>query len=230
MATPTETTAEPRTPLSRERVLQAAVALADEGGIDAVSMRKLGQQLGVEAMSLYNHVANKEEILGGMVDLVVAEIGTPSAEGDWQSRLRGAAMGAREVMVRHPWAPAVIEARKQGAPSPVVMKYFDAIIGIFVESGISIDLAHHALHVLGSRILGFTQELFEESDDLPESPEAAALMLQQMAGEFPNISALMKQIVHDEELILGSGCDDLVEFEFALDLILDGIERMREAA
>ena len=228
MARQRETAAEPRTPLSRERVLEAAVGLADEGGIDAVSMRKLGQELGVEAMSLYNHVANKEEILDGMVDVVVGEIELLTPAGDWRATLRAQAMSAREVMVRHPWAPAVIETRKQG--SPIVTKYFDSTMGILLGGGFSPDLMHHAIHAVGSRILGFTQELFNDSDQLAESPEVAALMLQQMTEEYPNISAMLKEISHDQESILGSGCDDDIEFAFALDLILDGLERLRDAA
>jgi AcrR family transcriptional regulator len=202
-----------RTPLSRDRVLRTAVALADEHGVDAVSMRKLAHQLGVDPMSLYNHVANKEDLLGGMVDLVVDEIELVAVSGaDWKSALRS----------------QVLETRTDS--SPTIMRYFDAVAGIFREGGVSIDLMHHALHTIGSRVLGFTQELFDDSNAFDQGPEVVALMAHQMAGEFPNISAMMLQISHDESTVVGSGCDDQFEFEFALDLILDGIERRHNVA
>jgi len=228
MSTQTDAPAEPRLPLSRERVLRAAVSLADERGIESLSMRKLGQELGVEAMSLYNHVANKEEILDGMIDIVVGEIDLSSAASDWKAAMRNRVLSARQVMTRHPWAPGVLESRT--TISGPLMKYIDSIVGIFRDGGLSIDLAHHAMHALGSRLLGFTQELFDDSEALEESPEIAAVMLQQMTAEYPNISALVAQITHDEETILGSGCDDDVEFVFSIDLILDGLERLRDSA
>jgi AcrR family transcriptional regulator len=209
-------------------VLRAAVAFADEHGIESLSMRKLGQELDVEAMSLYNHVANKEEILDGMVDLVVGEIDLPDSGADWRTAMRQRALSAREVLKRHPWAPRVIESRPD--LTPTLMKYMDTTVGIFLEGGFSIDLTHHAMHAIGSRILGFTQELFDDSDGTPRNPDEEAALLRQMAASFPNISAMMKQITHDEDSVVGSGCDDEAEFVFALDLILDGLERLRLAA
>ena len=228
MATQTDTPAEPRIPLTRERVLRAAVDLADEGGIESVSMRKVGQQLGVEAMSLYNHVANKEEILDGMVEIVVNEMDPSSSEIDWKPAMRGRVLSAREVMSRHPWAPGVIESRVHMPPA--MIKYFDSIVGIFREGGFSLDTTHHAMHALGSRMLGFTQELFDDSAAFEESPDVTALLLQQMTGEYPNISAMLKEITHDDGSIVGEGCDDQVEFVFGLDLMLDGLEKLRDKA
>jgi AcrR family transcriptional regulator len=227
MATPAATTRAARTPLSRERVFEAAVAYADEHGIADLSMRKLGAVLGVEAMSLYHHVANKEGILDGMVDHIVGEIGIREAGGDWKSALREQILDAREAMKRHRWAPAVIESRRN--MSFPMMKYMDAVAGIFLAGGFSVDLMHHAMHVLGSRALGFTQELYEDSETNDASPEEQALMAEQLAEEFPNIAAILREIEHEEETFVGSGCDDDVEFRFALDILLDGLERHRLA-
>jgi AcrR family transcriptional regulator len=228
MATRTDAPVEPRLPLTRDRVLRAAVELADEGGIEAVSMRKVGQELGVEAMSLYNHVSNKEDMLDGMVDLVVSEIEASPGGADWKAAMRNQVMVAREVMMRHGWAPAIIETRTN--MSIPTLKYFDSIVGILRDGGFSLDLVHHALHAMGSRVLGFSQELFDDSDALEQSPEIAALMLQQMTEEYPNISAMLTEITHENESVVGQGCDDNIEFVFALDLILDGLERLRDSA
>ncbi|NND01769.1 MAG: TetR family transcriptional regulator [Acidimicrobiia bacterium] len=217
----------PRLPLSRERVLDAAVAFADEAGVEAVSMRRLGERLGVEAMSLYNHVKNKDDLLDGMIDTIVAEIEVPAGEEDWKAAMRSQILAAREVMKRHQWAPAVLETRV--SMSQPMMRYMDDFCGTFIRGGFSIDLTHHALHALGSRMLGFNQELFNDSEALEESPEVQALMLNQMAGVYPNIHRLMVEITHQEDTIVGSGCDDDVEFTFSLDLILDGIERLKQA-
>jgi AcrR family transcriptional regulator len=215
-----------RLPLSKERVLRAAVELADQDGIAAVSMRRLAQELGVEAMSLYNHVANKEEILDGVVDLVMSEF--PSTiEGDWKQVVRARILAARQVLLRHPWASRVIETRK--SPTPAVIAYMDSSLGILRSGGFSIDLAHHAIHALGSRLFGFAQELYDDSEALAESPEIAALMLRQMAETYPNVSELALAISHDPASTVGTGCDDQFEFEFALDLLLDGLDRMRAA-
>ena len=227
MATQTDPT--PRIPLTRERVLRAAIALADVGGIEALSMRRLGQELGVEAMSLYNHVANKDDVLDGMVDAVVGEINDIVSEiempsGDWVTAARRRILSARSVLLRHPWAPGVLESRtNMTAP---MLRYFDGLIGLFREAGFSVDLTHHAMHTLGSRALGFTQELYDDSDDL--SDEAMMMFLQQMAGEYPHLVGMVQEISHDDDSTLG-WCDDQSEFEFALDLILDGLERLRAA-
>ena len=218
-----------RVPLSRERVLRAAVALADERGIEALTMRNLGQELGVEAMSLYNHVANKEAILDGVIELVIGEVVdavedvTLSDPAEWKPLTRRRILAAREVMLRHRWAPKVLESRAQ--PPAVLMRYYDGLLGLMLRGNFSADLAHHAMHALGSRALGFTQELFEEDDDAPA--ETVAAMAEQMAPEYPNLAEMLKVVTHDADTTLG-WCDDQFEFEFGLDLLLDGLERQRD--
>jgi AcrR family transcriptional regulator len=225
-----------RVPLSRERVLRAAVALADGRGIEALTMRSLGQELGVEAMSLYNHVANKEDVLDGVVEVVVGEvlaavdeIAPPSEPADWKQVVRARILAAREVLLRHKWAPGVLESRT--AMPPALLGYYDSLLGLMREAGFSLDLAHHALHALGSRALGFSQELFvtDNDDDVP--PETAAVMLRQMTS-YRHLGELMRLVSHDPDSTLGrpGGCDDQFEFEFGLDLLLDGLERLRAAA
>jgi len=224
MATRVKTRAEARGPLTRARVLRAAVKLADRDGIDSLSMRKLGQELGVEAMSLYNHVTNKEDMLDGIVDALVGEVVVPPGDSDWKSSLRRTVLAARAVLLRHKWAPGVIESRR--VPSPATIAYFDAVLGILRKGGFSLDAAHHALHIMGSRVLGFTQELFNDSDELVEGPDAAAMM-RQMAEAYPYITEMAMAVSHGEGL---GGCDDNLEFGIALDLILDGLQRLKTAA
>ncbi len=210
-----------RAPLSRERVLGAAVDLADRGGLEAVSMRKLGLELGVEAMALYRHVRNKDDLLDGIVDAVVAEIDTRAIDGDWKATLRGRVLAARQVMLRHPWAPRVIE--EQATAGPATLAYMESVLAIILDGGFSLDLAHHALHVLGSRVLGFNQDLFDDKNDAAPTPEMAAMIARSMA-DYPRITELASAVSHEGGL---GGCDDDVEFAFGLDLILDGLERLR---
>ena len=234
MATQTDPTAEPRIPLSRERVLRAAIILADGGGIESLSMRNLAEELGVKAMSLYNHVANKEDILDGIIDAIAGEIeetaggfDAPIDGSDWQTALRKRILTAREVMLRHPWVPGVLETRT--TISPVMLRYINALLGLFREGGFSYDLAHHAMHTLGSRALGFSQELFEP-DDADEAEEEAMVMLKRMADQIPYLVEMMAEIAHDDPDSTLGWCDDQTEFEFSLDLILGGLERLRETA
>jgi len=148
---------------------------------------------------------------------------------DWQSAMRHRILAARAALVRHPWASGVIESRTD--MSPTMITYFDEIIGMFREGGFSMDLIHHGLHALGSRVLGFSQELFDEGDDLAENPEMAAILMQQMADHYPNLTAMIAEMNAHEEGSpqVGPGCDDQVEFEFGIDLLLDGLERLRIA-
>ena len=220
-----------RVPLSRERVLRAAVELADESGLDALTMRGLARQLGVEAMSLYHHVPNKEAILDGVVDVVLDEIlaaveqaDGPEPEDDWLTALRVRILTARQVLLRHRWAPRVLETRTKTIPAMV--RYFDGVLGILKSGGFSYDVAHHALHALGSRALGFTQELFEPDDPEATGAETAAL-LEEHADQFPHLLAMLSEVAHDEGDSSLGWCDDQIEFEFGLDLILDGLERRR---
>ena len=213
-----------RAPLTRDRILRAAVALADEGGVESISMRKIAEELDVVPMALYRHVANKDEMLDGMVDLVVGEIDPSETDLDWKAAMRQRILSARRMLLRHPWASQVIESRTE--PTPAVIGYFDEMIGLFLACSFSIELTHHALHALGSRLLGFTQELFDDTPDV--DPDMEAEMYQAMADRYPNIGALIEIVMHDDASVVGGrGCDDQFEFEFALDLMLDGLERMR---
>jgi AcrR family transcriptional regulator len=218
-----------RIPLSKDRVLQAAVELADTSGIEAVTMRKLAAELGVEAMSLYYHVANKEQLLDGMVDAVISEIEdecggfTVPDDVDWKPALRTRIMTARSVMLRHRWAPEVLETRTN--MSPRIVRYFDTVLGIMIEGGFSYDLGHHAMHALGSRVLGFNQELFKPETDSQEAESSE--MFEAMLEQLPYLMGMMQEITHeDPETTLG-WCDDQTEFEFGVDLMLDGLERLR---
>jgi AcrR family transcriptional regulator len=225
MDTRMDVKAQSRAPLSRERILATAVALADERGVEALSMRKLAQELEVVPMALYKHVVNKDELLDGMVDVVVGEIDPPASGTDWKTAIRQRALSARRMLLRHPWASKVIESRT--SPTPAVLEYMDAMIGILRAGGFSIDLTHHAMHAMGSRMLGFSQELFDESAEAgpqPMEPE----MLREMAGRYPYITELVTAITHDPGSVVGPGCDDQFEFEFALDLMLDGLERLKD--
>jgi AcrR family transcriptional regulator len=214
-------TGERREPLTRDRVLGTAVELADRGGIEALSMRRLGQELRVDAMALYRHVRNKDDLLDGLVELIVAEIDRPPASGDWKSTLRDQAMAARRVMLRHPWAKRVLEERPKGGP--VFLAYIESVLATLQASGFSIELAHHVLHVMGSRIFGFNQDLLEDKTQSVPSPEEAAVLMRALAP-FPHVVELAQAASHDG--VLGP-CDDDVEFAFGLDLILDGLERRR---
>jgi AcrR family transcriptional regulator len=228
MATQAEAAAQARTPLSKERVLGTAVALADEGGADALSMRKIAQALGVVPMALYKHVTNKNELLDGMIDVLVGEIDPPAGNTDWKTAVRRRVLSARRMLLRHPWASGVIESRIKArtAPTPAVLAYLDSMIGIFRSGGFSVDLVHHAMHVMGSRLLGFSQELFEETTSDRE-PDPDAMPPEEMAARYPHLTELVMAVTHDQESVVGPGCDDQFEFEFALDLTLDGLERLR---
>jgi len=232
MATRAEENTEARIPLTGARVLRAAVSLADRDGIEALTMRNLAHEVGVEAMSLYYHVANKEAILDGVVDVVVVELNEtlssmdgPDPKDDWKSAMRRRILTARDVMLAHPWAPDVIEQRT--SMSPAILLYFEGLLGIFREGGFSNDLAHHAMHALGSKALGFSQELFKPNSD--EGDEAANEMFEQFASQLPYLAGMLTEISHDDPDSTLGWCDDQAEFEFGLDLLLDGLELLRAA-
>ena len=221
-----------RTPLSRARVLRAGVDLADRDGLPALSMRRLGQELGVEAMSLYNHVANKGDLLDGMVETVVADLnaevgpgGGEAAEHDWVAALRSRILTARGVMLQHRWLPAVLESR---TTPPSLITYYEGVLATLHAGGFSYDLAHHTLHALGSRVIGFSQELFDPAAGGADAGPSAA-DLAAMADRVPHLVAMMAQIVHDDPETTIGWCDDQTEFEFGLDVLLDGLERRRIA-
>jgi len=220
----TDTGTQTRPTLSRERVLAAAVGLADRDGVGAVSMRRLANELNVVPMAIYKHVANKDELLDGMLDVVVAEIDPPRTDTDWKTAIRERILSARRALLRHPWASRVMESRTR--PTLTVIAYMDSMIHMFLDGGFSIDLTHHVAHTLGSRLMGFSQELFNDQadPDQPFDPET----IQQLGKAFPSIYRIYLEISHDDASVVGPGCDDQFEFEFALDLILDGIERLKE--
>lgn len=201
----------PRRPLTKDRILRAAVALADRSGLDSLTMRQLGGELGVEAMSLYKHVANKDEILNGIVDLVVGEIDIPEAGSDWKTAMRERAVSAREVLRRHPWAIGLFESR--GAARPSVFRYLDAIIARLRAGGFSMEAAGHAFWVLDSYVYGHviqetslaTEPFLEhlENDDYPHLTELVAL--QEASSVFDYESA----------------------FESGLNLVLDALDALR---
>jgi AcrR family transcriptional regulator len=224
MSTDIEVSAQPRPPLTRERVLRTAIALADQGGIESLSMRKLAQALDVVPMALYRHVANKDELLDALVDVVVGEIDAPLVGADWKTALRARILSARRALLRHPWASRLMESRK--TPTPVVLGYMDSMIGMFRTGGFSLDLTHHALHAMGSRMFGFTQELFNDTSQA--DPEMNEEMFGAMADTYPYIFEIYTTISHDDSSTVGPGCDDQFEFEFALDLMLDGLERLKD--
>ena len=213
---------ERRAQLTREQVVTAAIELADRDGIESISMRRLAQELGVEAMSLYTHVRNKDDLLDGMVDAVISMIPAVADADDWRTSLRRMALGARGVMLRHPWAPRTVETR--AAPGPAGIAYVNAVLGILREGGFSIAQAHHALHILGSRVLGFTQSVFDDSAG--PDPEATASLSDEFAAAFPYAAEMALAVAHGGAL---GPCDDDGEFEFALDFILDGLHRLRRS-
>jgi AcrR family transcriptional regulator len=219
----TDPRARRRAPLSRERVLRAAVLLADRGGIESLTMRNLGQKLGVEAMSLYNHVANKDDVLDGMVDLAFSEIDLPSAGGDWRAAMRRRAISAREMLVRHPWAVGLMESRSTAGPAS--LRHHDSVIGSLRKAGFSIEMAAHAYSVMDSYIYGFAlQQVNLPPGAREQAPEAARAFLQQFrSDEYPNLAEMV------EGHAMKPGYDYADEFEFGLDLILDGLERLRNA-
>ena len=210
-----------RSPLTKERVLEAAIRLADEGGIDSLSMRKLGQELGVEAMSLYNHVKNKDDVLDGIVEAVVREVELPSADVGWKAALRQNAISAHEALMRHPWAGSLWWRRAEG---PDRMRGAEFTLRTLREAGFSEDLTYHAYHVLVGHILGFSlQAISFPIESKEELQELAADFLESFpADEYPYLAEHIRQHVEP-------GDTDQGAFAFGLDLILDGLERMRDA-
>ena len=221
MATQTDPSARPRTPLNRERVLRAAIALADVGGIESLTMRKLGQELGVEAMSLYNHVANKDDILDGVVDLVFGEITVPSGRADWKMAMRQRAISARAVLLRHPWATSLMQSRTK--PGPATMRHHDSVLGSLRAAGFTLDLAAHAYSLMDSYIYGFAlQQTNLPLDTSQNAARVAQDILRQLpADDYPHLA----EMIIEHAMKPGYAYAD--EFEFGLDLILDGLESLR---
>lgn len=214
---------ESRAPLTRERVLRAAVALADEAGIDSLTMRELGLRLGVEAMSLYNHAANKDDILDGMVDLVVGEIGLPADPADWKEAMRQRAISARAVFSLHPWASVLMDSRQSSGPAR--LHYFDWVVGTLRRAGFSLELAARAFSLVDSYIYGFGRQQLNMAVGGATPEETTEAFLRAIpADEYPYL----------RQMVIGyameNGYDDSVDFEFGLDLILGGLERLLERA
>jgi AcrR family transcriptional regulator len=224
MAKPTTPAGELRAPLTRERVVRAGLALADAGGSESLTMRKLGQALGVEAMSLYNHVSSKDDLLDGMIDVVFGEIELPSGAGSWHAAMRRRAISAREVLSRHRWAIGLMESRTR--PGPATLRHHDAVIGCLRNGGFSIELAAHAYSALDSYIYGFAlQERGLPFDTPEETAEVAQELLAQFpADEYPHLAEFTAAHV------LQPGYDFAAEFEFGLDLVLDGLEHALHAS
>ena len=216
-----------RVPLSTERVLHAAVALADGVGIDALSMRRLAQELGVVPMALYKHVANKDVLLDGMVDVVLGEIEQADPGAPWRDAVRQRVLSARRAVLRHPWARRAIESRTRRTPA--VLGYMDSLAGTFRAGGFSVDLTHHVMHALGNRMWGFSPELFEEPQD-PDapspSPEEQQARVAEFARRFPHVLEIATAATGGDPSA-AAGCDEQFEFEFALDLLLDGFDRLQ---
>ncbi|HYM97346.1 MAG TPA: TetR/AcrR family transcriptional regulator C-terminal domain-containing protein [Candidatus Sulfotelmatobacter sp.] len=215
-----ETRARRRAPLSRERVLRAAIAMADKNGIESLTMRNLGEKLGIEAMSLYNHVANKDDILDGMVDIAFSEIDLPSAGSHWRAAMHRRAISARDMLTRHPWAVGLMESRSTAGPA--TLRHHDSVIGILRKAGFSIEMAAHAYSVMDSYIYGFAlQQVNLPPGAREQAPDAARAFLRQFqADEYPNLAEMVV------EHAMKPGYDYANEFEFGLDLILDGLERL----
>ena len=206
--------------LSKERVLKTAIKFTDKHGIESLSMRKLGQLLGVEAMSLYNHVANKDAILDGIVDTVVSEIDVPTVGGEWRSEMRRRAISAHEVLVRHAWATQLIVSRPNVGPS--MLRYVDATIGCLVKAGFTYPTADHAWNAIDSYVYGFTLQKLNFPFKPKEYAKVAKAFLPMIPpDQYPFLNRMSQQVISGDH-------DGLHDLQFGLDLILDGLEKLRE--
>ncbi len=223
MAAEPETSPQPRIPLTRDRVLQAAIRIADEEGLDALTMRRLGQELDVQAMSLYNHVANKEDLRQGIVELVMGEIEVPSDAADWKAALRRSAISAYEAFIRHPWACSLHNATPR--ISDARMLWMEGVLKTLREAGFSPNMTHHAYHALESHITGFTLWIVSMPfDSREELLDMAEKFIPQIPDRYPYV------IEHAKEHLEDPDPNEPSEFEFGLDLILEGLERRLDAA
>lgn len=210
-----------RAPVTRERVLDAAFTLADEGGLEVLSMRRIGKELGVEGMALYNHVANKDEILDGIVERVLAEIPRPAIGGDWKHEMKQRAVAAREVFLRHPWAIGLLEARHADS-SPTRLAYFDSVLGCLRAAGFSPSVAVRAFSLIDAFLYGFVfQELSLPFDDSASLEEIGEDLLRQMADAYPHLAEATV-------LAMDEGWDYAEQFDFGLELILDALGARRD--
>jgi AcrR family transcriptional regulator len=212
-----------RTPLSRQAVLEAAVSVADENGVAAVSMRRIAEKLGVEAMSLYHHVRNKEDLLDALVDIVFAEIELPSADIGWRTAMRDRALSARQVLARHVWAISMMDSRAR--PGPATLRHHDTVLGSLRNDGFSLVAAAHAISVLDSYVYGFVMQEhalpFDAATGAGVEDVAGGILQQLPTDEFPHLTEM---IIHRA---LQPGYSYADEFEVGLDLILDGLDGLR---
>jgi AcrR family transcriptional regulator len=224
MATPAIPRAKPRRRLSRERVLRAAIAHADAGGLEALTMRQLAEMLKVAPMALYRHIANKDDLIDAMIDVVFSEIGLPSGGADWKTAMRKRAMSLRDVLARHRWAIGLMESQRH--PGPANLRHHDAVIGKLRAAGFNIAMTAHVYSVLDSYIYGFaTTKMNLPFDTSAEVAQVAQDMLEPFpANEYPNLLEFIT------EHAMKPGYDYGDEFAYGLDLILDGIARARKAA
>jgi AcrR family transcriptional regulator len=210
-----------RMPVTRDRALAAAMALADRGGIESLSMRKLAAELGIEAMSLYHHVKSKEDILDGMVDLVFSEMELPSPGEQWRTGMRNRAASTRAVLARHPWAIGILDSRT--SPGPATLKYLDTVIAFLRSAGFSIAMAAHALSVLDSYVRGFAMQEaslpLDESGSIEAATESILEQQHMMSNAFPHLGEMAAELILKPDYAYGH------EFQFGIDLILDGLER-----
>jgi AcrR family transcriptional regulator len=221
--TPRRAAATTRTRLSRDRVISAAVTLADAAGLEGLSMRRLGEELGVEAMSIYNHVANKDDLINGMADAVFAEIELPSHSDDWKTAIRKRSISFRDVLAQHPWATTV---RDSGTtPGSATLRHHDRVIGTFRNGGFTVPQAAHAFSAIDSYIYGFAMQEKSLPFTTPEETAAMAeIMLAQLpSSEYPYLAELTADHVLQPGYFYGD------EFLVGLDLMLDGLENMRVA-
>ena len=215
-------TAAKRVTLNRDRVLRTAVRLADEEGIESLSMRRLGRVLGVNPMSLYNHVADKDDLLDGLADVAVGEIELPSSGDEWRSAMRRRAISAREMLERHPWAAGLIESRTSS--SPVRLRYPETVVGSLRQAGFSVEMSIHAFFTLDSYIYGFALQEHNLPAGTPEELGRVAEMT--LAALPPEEYPYLRELIVDHVAKVGFRYED--EFAFGLELILDGLERARQ--
>jgi AcrR family transcriptional regulator len=198
--------------------MRAAMVLADQRGLEALTMRNLGQELGVEAMSLYNHVANKDDIIDGIVDLVFSEIALPSAQSHWKAAMRGRANSAHQALLRHPWAPSLMQSRTR--PGPATLRHHDSVLGNLRNAGFTLVMAAHAVSVIDGYVYGFAlQQINLPLQSREQVAEVGQNILLQLAGEYPHLAEMIT------DHAMKPGYDYADEFDFGLDLILDGLER-----
>lgn len=216
MSTPTR-----RPRLDLTKVVEAAIAIADEQSLDAVSMRNVAERLGVTPMALYKHVAHRSRLVDEMLDDVLGDLRPVQTADDWQDTVRARVLAAREVLMVHPWVRDAIETRD--AATPRTLAHMDSLIAAMFDGGLSADLVHHAMHALSTRMWGFTRDVLP-TPQIPDDPDERAAAMAEFASTYPAITRMATTSPHP-----GVACDDDAEFAFALDLILGGVQRLHES-